>query len=186
MSGLPLTEREMFLLSVTLTPVSIKYRNALKRNAARWDAPAGRFVRYHARKALPASVEELVQHKNRFLIHKLEEELICVFGIEETIAGVSSLPLKRALASSSFRIVVNTVLEGLGLSDWFDTSVAGDEVEKAKPDPAIFRRTADGLGVDPRECVVIEDSKRGIIRSVALFVASAGSLLTFPHVRSTC
>jgi len=120
------------------------------------------FTIMRAKYGVSASVAELIEHKNRFLIDELRRHLPRPPGMAETIAGVTPLPLRRALASSSHRVVVDTVLKGLGLADWFDTSVAGDEVARAKPDPAIFLKAAEGMGVRPADCMVIEDSHSGV------------------------
>lgn len=67
-----------------------------------------------------------------------------------------------AAASSSPRAVVAATLRGLGLLDTFRVVVAGNEVRRGKPDPEIFLTAARLLMVEPRSCVVIEDSVHGI------------------------
>lgn len=44
--------------------------------------------------------------------------------------------------------------------------MAGDDVEKKKPDPSIYRMAAERLGVQPSECLVVEDSTIGLKVSV--------------------
>ena len=47
--------------------------------------------------------------------------------------------------------------------------MAGDDVEKKKPDPSIYRIAAQRLGVDPSECLVVEDSTIGLkVRSKSI------------------
>lgn len=112
---------------------------------------------------IAGSVDEMIQHKNHLFIKELRKNTIAVEGLIEMKNEIDKLIDVRALASSSFRDVVDTVIEELSLHDWFSVTVAGDEVAIAKPDPAVFLKTADLLGVSPQECVVIEDSTNGIL-----------------------
>jgi beta-phosphoglucomutase-like phosphatase (HAD superfamily) len=62
----------------------------------------------------------------------------------------------------------------------FDQVVAGDEVEHAKPHPAPYLRGAELLGVEPGECVAIEDSTPGLASAVASGAVSIGVPLHAP------
>lgn len=70
------------------------------------------------------------------------------------------LPL--GVASSTHREGVLKLLTGAGLVEYFRFFSCGDEVKNSKPDPEIFLKAAEGLGIDPRECLVFEDSPAGI------------------------
>jgi HAD superfamily hydrolase (TIGR01509 family) len=72
-----------------------------------------------------------------------------------------------AVASSSPRERLHRTLERAGLLDAFDVTVAGDEVARGKPAPDMFLLAAERLGVEPGECVVIEDSPPGVQAGVA-------------------
>jgi HAD superfamily hydrolase (TIGR01509 family) len=67
-----------------------------------------------------------------------------------------------AVASSSPRERLHRTLGRAGLLDAFDVTVAGDEVVRGKPAPDMFLLAAERLGVEPRACVVIEDSPPGV------------------------
>jgi sugar-phosphatase len=67
-----------------------------------------------------------------------------------------------ALGSSSARRLVLAVLDAVGLGSRFDAIVSGDDVARTKPAPDIFLECARRLGVDPRTCVVLEDSLAGV------------------------
>lgn len=73
----------------------------------------------------------------------------------------SGIPI--ALATSNTWEVVDKMLEALNLRDIFDVITTGDEVTFNKPDPEIFTLTADKLGVEFSQCLVIEDSDSGIV-----------------------
>ena len=65
-----------------------------------------------------------------------------------------------ALVSASYRVQLDAAIAALPPGS-FATSVAGDEVERGKPHPEPYERACAELGVDPRRCVVFEDSETG-------------------------
>jgi beta-phosphoglucomutase-like phosphatase (HAD superfamily) len=79
--------------------------------------------------------------------------------LELLAAGRGVVPM--AAASSSVGRLVRGVLEGLGLAPSFGAIVSGDDVVNPKPAPDIFLEAARRLGVDPADCVVLEDSLAG-------------------------
>ena len=66
------------------------------------------------------------------------------------------------LATMSHRQQVQRVLEILDLRDAFDFVATRDDIENGKPDPEIYLLVARELGVDPQDCLVIEDSPSGV------------------------
>lgn len=75
---------------------------------------------------------------------------------------LSDLDIPRAVATSSEQAVAPRKLRLAGLEHYFPLIVSGCEVEQSKPAPDIFLLTAEKLGVDPSECLVLEDSYAGI------------------------
>ena len=69
---------------------------------------------------------------------------------------------KIALATMSGRKVIDKLLPEKRIEDCFDVVVTADEVSKPKPDPEVFLVSAVKLGIDPEECVVVEDSVFGV------------------------
>jgi beta-phosphoglucomutase-like phosphatase (HAD superfamily) len=78
----------------------------------------------------------------------------------------------------SIRRMADYIAEAAGFPA-FDVVIAGDEVTRGKPDPEPYLRAAQALGVDPTDCIAIEDSEFG----VASAVASGASTVAVPlHV----
>ena len=67
-----------------------------------------------------------------------------------------------AVASSSPRVRLDLTLRTTGLDRFFEVTVAGDEVERGKPDPELLVTAATRLEVDPPRCVVVEDAAAGV------------------------
>lgn len=60
-----------------------------------------------------------------------------------------------------------TILDGIGLRDMFDVIVDGNKISKAKPDPEVFLKGAEEMGLPPSSCVVFEDAQAGIEAAIA-------------------
>jgi beta-phosphoglucomutase len=72
-----------------------------------------------------------------------------------------------ALATQSHREQARRVLNILGLADEFDVVVTREDVEHGKPDPEIHLLAARELGVQPGECLAVEDSPAGVQGALA-------------------
>jgi HAD superfamily hydrolase (TIGR01509 family) len=103
-------------------------------------------------------------------------------GARELLTAVRAEGLRTALVTTTPRrlaeIVLRTIRADLG-GDPFDVTVCGDEVPARKPDPAPYRQAMAALGVDPGECVVVEDSLAGITAGLA----SGAAVLGVPTVQ---
>ncbi len=90
--------------------------------------------------------------------------------------------IPTALATSASRRRMNAVLNLYNLQDKFPVKLCAEDVKESKPNPTIFLLAAQRLNVNPRQCVVIEDSTRGLIaakRAGMLCVGYKG----LPHVQ---
>lgn len=81
-------------------------------------------------------------------------------GALALLAALHAHGVPQALVSSSYRVLVDAVLEG-GVGP-FAVTVAGDEVADGKPHPEPYLTAAAALGVHPARCVVLEDSPSGV------------------------
>lgn len=73
-----------------------------------------------------------------------------------------SKKIKIAIASSSNREYIEMVVNNFGIVDDFDVIVSGKDVAIGKPAPDIYNTAAQLLGVNPENCIVIEDSRIGV------------------------
>ena len=70
--------------------------------------------------------------------------------------------IKKAVATSTEKKRASKLLQDAGVYEKMDAFVYGDEIKESKPDPEIYLYTAEKLGAEPGECLVIEDSTVGI------------------------
>lgn len=84
-------------------------------------------------------------------------------GIKAIIETADKLGMKIGLATSSGDAWAKTHLERLGLDHYFDAFVEANDVENVKPDPELFLKACEKLGVKPEEAIAFEDSLHGAI-----------------------
>lgn len=109
------------------------------------------------------SVEEITRYKHEhYLELALGGALTAVPGSLALIARLREAGVPLALATSSWRPVIEAVLAQFGIADAFVSVLSGAEIPKSKPDPAIYRLSAEALGVAPQACVVLEDAAAGV------------------------
>lgn len=88
-------------------------------------------------------------------------------GVEEVLAYLKREGFKIALGTSSSTLLMNTVVDELGIRPYFDTVCSAEHLEFGKPHPEVFINCAKELKVKPVECLVIEDSVNGVIAAKA-------------------
>jgi HAD superfamily hydrolase (TIGR01509 family) len=116
------------------------------------------------------------------VLRALAEPLQAAPGVYQLVSGLRERGVPIALASSSQRAWVEATLRGIGLVTAFSAVVSGDEVALGKPAPDIFLLAARRLGVEPGQCLVIEDSPHGVAaaRAAGIDVVAVRT----PHVDS--
>lgn len=84
-------------------------------------------------------------------------------GVEDYLKAAKEQGLKIGLASSSSFEWVSANLKKLGLYEYFECIKTSDDVEKVKPDPALYLQAAECLGLAAEECLAFEDSANGAL-----------------------
>jgi beta-phosphoglucomutase len=116
-----------------------------------------------AEKVVPAEEKErLARMKNTWYL-----ELIDGMKNGDVLPGTIALLTylrgegkKIALGSASKNAV--RILEKTGILDYFDAIIDGNAVTRSKPDPEVFLKAAEAIGILPADCVVFEDAQAGI------------------------
>lgn len=97
-------------------------------------------------------------------LHRMVEEgaLVTKKGVDTLLDLLDEYNIPHAIATSSSRYRTDRHLEKAGLAGRFDAIVSRDDVEQGKPNPEPYLTAAGKLGVDPAECLALEDSYNGI------------------------
>jgi HAD superfamily hydrolase (TIGR01509 family) len=106
--------------------------------------------------------KDLDKRKQEIHVAWLRKKVTAMPGLLPLLQMLRSHEFKIAIASSSSREHINVVTDKLGVTDFFDVIVSGDEVTRGKPAPDIFLRAADELGIAPSVRVVLEDASNGV------------------------
>jgi HAD superfamily hydrolase (TIGR01509 family) len=111
-----------------------------------------------SRHSLPTDAAE---HIDSAIEARLGAELCAIAGAAEAIRAIA---LPKAVVSNSRRSRVVASLATTGLDTVLGQApiFTAEQVERPKPDPAIYRLAAHELGLTPRECLVVEDSVAGV------------------------
>lgn len=88
-------------------------------------------------------------------------------GALNLLNHLSSRQISAAVATSSKTETAVEKLQNTGILHLFKVVVGGDQVERSKPYPDIFLKTAERVGVNPTECLALEDSENGVRAAVA-------------------
>ncbi len=129
-------------------------------------------------------VLDIVEAKARtyeLYLAMVPERLDAFPGAVELVRRCRAAGYACAVASSADRIKIDANLNKIGLAPaTWDAIVTAEDVEKRKPDPAIFLMAASRLGVSPARCTVVEDAINGIAAAKSAGMRCVAVATTFP------
>jgi len=143
-------------------------------------------VRYVAGPAekydLEIDIEKAVARRHENFVKIITEENIAFPGAAALVETVAALPdWKLGIATSSPGESSRPTLKSAGINlDLFDAYINGDMITHKKPHPEIYLKAAETLGLDPSQCVVIEDAVTGVASAKAAGMQVIALTHTFP------
>jgi HAD superfamily hydrolase (TIGR01509 family) len=120
-----------------------------------------------ARHGMGPDEAELARQFREAKIRIVRERAVPMAGVPVVLQGVRAAGYRLALASSAETPVIEATVETLGLVALFELQVSGWEVGRGKPAPDVFLETARRLGLPPAQCLVVEDSRNGLLAAKA-------------------
>ena len=124
----------------------------------------------HGRNIDEHTLADLVRRKALTYRETIEKKMIVFPGVKELVPALSArFPL--AIASGALRSEIELILQCIGLRKYFRAIVSAEDVHEGKPNPEIFikalsslnQQQSDSRPILPSECLVVEDSKEGIL-----------------------
>jgi cytidine deaminase len=107
-------------------------------------------------------------------------------GVHTFIEQCKAAGLKMAVASSADRVKIGINLREIGIAaDTFDAIISGEDVERKKPFPDIYLLAAERIGLQPQNCIVIEDAVSGITAGKAAGCKCLAVTTSFPTEKLT-
>jgi HAD superfamily hydrolase (TIGR01509 family) len=110
-----------------------------------------------------AEIRRLAREKEETYRRLVREKgLSALPGVEVFLRRLQDAGIPCVVGSSTERANLECAIDVLGFREYLPQMVAGDEVKHGKPDPEIFLKAADKIGMPPARCVVFEDAVAGI------------------------
>ncbi|MBS4177881.1 HAD family hydrolase [Lederbergia citrea] len=97
---------------------------------------------------------------------EIKEQLVLREGFLEILESIKDSGVQLALASSSKRDWVVGFLDRYELTEYFPIIFTAEDVQEVKPNPELYIKTLEALGVDPDEAVAVEDSANGSLAAI--------------------
>lgn len=107
-------------------------------------------------------MEEISIKKEEFYQELYMPHLELLPGLFDLLNAGKEGGIKMAIGSAAIPFNINFVLDNLHIRDYFKAVVSAHDVENSKPHPETFLKAAELLGVSPRNCLVFEDSPKGL------------------------
>jgi HAD superfamily hydrolase (TIGR01509 family) len=120
-----------------------------------------------ARHALDAAEADLTRDYVAILLRLIRERPRPMPGIPDVLVKLEKAGYRLALASSAEPEVIAANTRALDIARFFEIAVSGTEVTRGKPAPDVFLETARRLGLAPAGCLVVEDSRNGLLAAKA-------------------
>ena len=145
----------------------------------RLDVAVPRILEWYGVAATPEAVSEASEFLLRRMAALYRTDVPWRPGALGLLEELREASVPTALVSSSFRVLIDTVLARLPAGT-FRTSIAGDEVAHGKPHPEPYLTACARLGLAPGSCVVLEDAESGLQSGEAAGCAVVGVPDTAP------
>ncbi|NTU46883.1 HAD family phosphatase [Candidatus Roizmanbacteria bacterium] len=110
----------------------------------------------------PEEQEKILDERIGYVIEIVSERLQLTEGLAELLNELYDNNIATAIATGSRQRYFNFIMDGLQIRKYFNTFVTANDINKGKPDPEIYLKSAEKLKVMPTECLVFEDAISGI------------------------
>jgi beta-phosphoglucomutase family hydrolase len=110
----------------------------------------------------PNKIEVISREKEADFRRRIGQDLRPLPGVISLLTSLKEHEVKVALASSAPIENIRLLITGLGIDSCFQAIVSGKDVTEGKPSPQAFLLAAQKVGVEPPNCIVIEDAIAGI------------------------
>ena len=123
------------------------------------------YLRYKKKKINSKTITMLIRFfrkmKGNILSKKLKNYVKLREGTYQLLKRLKK-KYKLALATSTIKRFTDLIINGFELRRYFDVVIYAENVKKGKPCPKVYLKAAEKLKVNPKDCIVIEDSEAGI------------------------
>ena len=111
------------------------------------------------------SIEEKIKlGTDKEALYRIEfkPHLKLIDGLEAFLANAAKHHIKMGIGSAAITDNINFVIDNMEIRHYFDAIVSANDVVKSKPDPETFLKCAEQLDLAPADCIVFEDTPKGV------------------------
>lgn len=114
-------------------------------------------------RGLPAALHDFINDlKQDYTIELIHARCKPTFVHHYALSHLKAQGYKIAVCSNSVRNTIEVMLGKAGLLDYVDFYLSNQDVVKPKPNPEMYTKAIDRLGLKPHECIIVEDNPNGI------------------------
>ena len=132
----------------------------------------------YQRKMEDAEAMVYAQQKEAIYRDLYQADITPVNGLLELLQALKDKNIPMAIATSGIQVNIDFMFSHIPIRQYFQTVVNSSHITKGKPDPEIYLKTAQILGVAPKDCLVFEDAIVGILAAKAAGMKVIGVLTT--------
>lgn len=132
---------------------------------------------------LDVDVETMAGQIEKFALDRLLSVPRVVPGARGLVGSIRKAGLKTAVASLAPRHNIDAVLAQAKMQESFEAIVTIEDIIRIKPDPEVYLKAAEALGVYGAECIAIEDSDLGVTAAIEAGMVTVGLTTSLPAER---
>ncbi|WP_181304687.1 HAD family phosphatase [Rufibacter sp. XAAS-G3-1] len=106
--------------------------------------------------------DELSVQKEKIYQKAYLPHLKLIKGLDGFLEKAKEQNIQMAIATAAITFNIDFVVDNLHLRHYFNALVSADDVSKSKPHPETFLKAAERLGINPEDCLVLEDAPKGV------------------------
>ena len=121
-----------------------------------------------AERGLPVELHSFINEmKQTYTMEMVHTQCKPRFVHEYALSKLKAMDYKLGLASNSVRSTIEVMIQKAKLAQYLDVQMSAEDVTIGKPDPEIYIKAMEHLGIKPSECLIVEDNENGILAARA-------------------
>lgn len=117
-------------------------------------------IRWHG---LTDSWQQLLTESEEIFLSLLDDRLAPMPGLMELLDALEAARIVKAICTGSTRPLMVAVLSPFQMEPRFQFTLAAEDITEGKPNPEIYHKAAEKLGIEPHQMLVLEDSRNGCL-----------------------
>ena len=115
-------------------------------------------------RGLPRELHGLLNDlKQQFTMQMVHAHCRPKFVHQYALSRLKGMGMKVAVCSNSIHDTIDVIMRKADLMGYLDFFLSNQDVTHAKPDPEIYTKAIQMMGLDPRECLIVEDNPNGLL-----------------------